>query len=112
MLTQHRLRGDEAENALAGAYTQTVTSFAASQLRLLRADHLSSFREGGVVATEANEEGAARIDAMQQLMLRWKQSDARPTAFDLCSAHAALVVGGGMLRTGAVRAGHTKFATP
>eukprot|EP00966_Prymnesium_polylepis_P275671 6369306-Prymnesium_polylepis.1 len=49
---------------------------------------------------------------MQRAMLAWKDDRERPTAFDLCAAHAALVPGGGMLRTTAVRAGRTKFATP
>ena len=111
-LTRHRLRGDEAETPLASAYVSVVATFATSQLRLLRADHLSSHREGGVPASEANEEGAACIDAMQHMCLTWASDPARPTAFDICSAHAAVVVGGGMLRTRAVRAGRTKFATP
>ena len=109
------MRSDEAESpALAAEYTSTVDAFAATQRRLLRADHLSSHRLGGVPASEANEEGAARIDAMQQMMLVWNDdaTGQRPTAFDVCAAHAALVPGGGMLRTGGVRAGRTKFATP
>ena len=63
-------------------------------------------------ATDATLEGAARIEAMQAMMLSWAEERARPTAFDVCQAHAALVDGGGMLRTKAVRAGHTRFATP
>jgi len=111
-LTKHRMRGDELENALAAVYNATVDSFAASQLRLLRADHLSSYRQGGVPATDATEVGAARIDAMQQMMLSWSDQDLHPTASDICSAHAALVPNGGILRTCAVRAGTTKFGTP
>ena len=112
-LIQHKLRHDEAESpALATAYSTVVAAFATSQKNLLRADHLSSHRPGGAPATDATDEGAARIDAMQQLMLSWKDEPQRPSAFDMCSAHAALVPGGGMLRTGAVRAGRTRFATP
>ena len=50
---------------------------------------------------------------MQRMMLSWNDdAPNHPTAFDICAAHAALVPGGGMLRTGGVRAGRTKFATP
>ena len=95
-----------------GAGKAVADSFAASQLRVLRADHLSSHRAGGVPAADATPEGAARIEAMQQMMLGWATDRAKPTAFDVCAAHAALVDGGGMLRTKPVRAGNTRFATP
>ena len=54
---QHRLRKDEAENPYASAYKETVDAFATSQLRLLRADHLSSHRDGGVPARSFRGEG-------------------------------------------------------
>ena len=104
------MRLDESE--LKEPYKAVADSFAASQLRVLRADHLSSHRAGGVPAADATPEGAARIEAMQQMMLGWATDRAKPTAFDVCAAHAALVDGGGMLRTKPVRAGNTRFATP
>ena len=54
---------------------------------------------------------AQRIDAMQEMVLSWQADPSRPTAFDVCHAHAALIPGGGMLRLGAVRAGNTRFGT-
>ena len=104
------MRLDESE--LKEPYKAVADAFAASQLRVLRADHLSSHRAGGVPAADATPEGAARIEAMQQMMLGWATDRAKPTAFDVCAAHAALVDGGGMLRTKPVRAGNTRFATP
>ena len=109
-LARHKVRLDESE--LKEPYKAVADSFAASQLRVLRADHLSSHRAGGVPAADATPEGAARIEAMQQMMLGWATDRAKPTAFDVCAAHAALVDGGGMLRTKPVRAGNTRFATP
>ena len=46
-------------------------------------------------------------------MLSWRETPERPSVADLLAAHALLLAeGGGVLRTTAVRAGDTRFATP
>ena len=108
-LAEHAQRRDDPDAALAAAFASTVSSFATSQLAHLRADHLSSHHAAGVVATDADEAGAARIDAMQRMVLSWKDEPARPTAADLKDAHCALVIDGGQTRQTGVRAGSTHF---
>ena len=107
-LQRHASRREEAEPSLVAAYETAVAGFARSQLQTLRADHLSSHRTGGVVATDADEAGAERIKAAQQLMLSWGSSHDRPTPVDVLEAHAKLLVGGGAVRSGAVRTGGTR----
>jgi hypothetical protein len=111
-LTEHLQRRDATDAALAAAYSSTVSAFVTSQLAHLRADHLSSHHAAGVVASDADDAGAARIDAMQRMVLSWKDEPNRPTAADLTAAHTAVIVGGGQTRLTGVRTGNTRFTVP
>jgi hypothetical protein len=111
-LAEHELLRDDPDAALAAAYASTVTAFATAQLGRLHADHLSSHHAQGVVASDTDDAGAARIDTMQRMVLSWKDTPSRPTSADLKAAHAALiVVGGGQTRTTGVCVGNTRFST-
>lgn len=85
-LAEHARRRDATDAALAAAYASTVRGFAASQLSHLRADHLSSHHAAGIVATDADDAGAARIDRMQRMVLLWEENETRPDHSSLISS--------------------------
>ena len=88
------------------SYLEAVSKHATQQLCSLSSEHETSAHRPGFVVPSCG-----RLSEMQQLMLAWPSSQPI-TAQGLRTAHAALLSGGGALRTGAVCIGSTRFVTP